>query len=54
MAEDKEYLEAIKRLQKCREDFRNADMACARILADKKLTDVIVIHFDPEAGISEL
>jgi hypothetical protein len=54
MMEDKEYLEAIAELQKCREDVSNADMTCARILADQELTDVIVVHFDPKAGISEL
>ena len=54
MMDDKEYLEAIAKLQQCREDVSNADMTCAHILADQELTDVIVVHFDPKVGISEL
>jgi len=54
MMDDKEYLEAIAKLQQCREDVSNADTTCAHILADQELTDVIVVHFDPKVGISEL
>jgi hypothetical protein len=54
MMEDKEYVEAIAELQKCRKDISNADMTSAHILADQQLTDVIVVHFDPKAGMSEL
>jgi hypothetical protein len=54
MTEDKEYLQAIRSLQKCRQDFRDADMACTNILADQRLTDVIVVGFDPETRAFEL
>ena len=53
MTEDKEYLEAIADYRNVEEDITNADMMCAHILADQQLTDVIVVHFDPKAGISE-
>ena len=54
MEQDGEYLRALLEIKERRNHIHNAEMACAGILADRKLRDVIVLHYDEQTGISEL
>jgi len=54
MSKDEDYLDAVQHVQKIRESIWDADAVAAHILAEKELTDVAVIKFDPESGFTEL
>jgi hypothetical protein len=53
MDKDDGYLRALLEIKERRNDIHNAEMACARILADRTLLDVIVLHYDEQTAMSE-